>query len=56
MVGNKEVVVTEYKEKFLVMPCKIKNDNLYIKKGEYYFMEINKQPLQYRSFENVYCQ
>lgn len=56
MVGNEEVIVAEYKENFLVMHCEVKNNNLHIKKGEYFFMEINKQPLKYRSFENVYCQ
>ncbi len=53
MVGNNQVVLTEYDGKFLVMDCEIVNDILYIFNDDYVFVEKTEKPLKLKKYRKV---
>lgn len=55
LIGSNKVIVSEYKDNFVVMNCKEEDQSLYIKKGSCEMMEISGCNIERKTFNNVSC-
>ena len=53
IIDGNQVIVDVYDGRFLVMNCKIEDGNLFIEKGKYSFVEMERNDIRYLKFENV---
>lgn len=53
VIDNNKVVITTYEGKFLVMDCDVQEEVLYIKKGEYAFIEMSDVSIKYHEYKDV---
>lgn len=55
VINNNKVIIDIYDGKFLTMNCKVQNDELYIEKGKYSFIDMTESEITYHKFKIVIC-